>query len=95
MLEPSFGRSDVARILNVTTLTISNREKREQYPDPKRDLNGYRTYSLNDIFNLQLLTFQHIDTRPIISLMYDKGYSDPKACAQLIDSALARRKGAL
>lgn len=93
LVEPTFSRGDVAQILNVTPLTIANREKREQYPEPKRDLNGYRTYSLNDVFNLQLLTYKHIDTRPILSIMYDKGYLSPKESAQIIDIALDRRKG--
>jgi DNA-binding transcriptional MerR regulator len=92
-LEPVFSRGDVAKILNVTPLTIANRENRNQYPRPKRDLNNYRIYTLNDVFNLQLLTFQHIDTRPILSLLYDKGYHDAKETTQIVDRALARRKG--
>lgn len=93
--EPIFSRGDVARILNVTPLTIANRERRNQYPDPKRDLNNYRVYTLNDIFNLQLLTYDTVDTRPIISLLYDKGYQDAKELAQLIDVALSRRTNAV
>lgn len=91
--EPLFTRSDVARILNITPLTIANREKRKQYPDPKRDLNGYRIYSLNDVLNLQLTTYEHIDTRPIMSLLYDKGYRDMKHLGQVMEEALNRRKG--
>lgn len=91
--EPVFSRGDVAKILNVTPLTIANRERRQQYPDPKRDLNNYRVYTLNDIFNLQLLTFHAIDTRPILSLLYDKGYRDSKESTRMIENALARRKG--
>lgn len=93
--EPIFTRGDLARILNVTPLTIANRERRGQYPDPKRDLNNYRIYTLNDVFNLQLLTYEIIDSRPIISLLYDKGYRDMKQVAQLVDSALDRRVGAV
>lgn len=91
--EPIFTRGDVARILNVTPLTIANRERRGQYPGAKRDLNNYRIYTLNDVFNLQLLTYNAIDSRPVVSLLYDKGYKDPKRVAQIIDKALDRRVG--
>lgn len=89
--EPIFTRSEVAQILNVTTLTVSNREKNKKYPSPKRDMNNYRIYSLNDIFNLQLITYSHIDPKPIISILYDKGYDDIKALGQMIDAALSKR----
>lgn len=89
--EPSLTRSDVCQILNVTSLTIANREKRKQYPFPQRDLNGYRRYSLNDVFNLQLITYNQIDTKPILSVLYDKGFTDPKILGNLIDSALTAR----
>ena len=42
--EPIFTRSDLAQILNVSPLTIANREKSKKYPNPKRDLNKYRIY---------------------------------------------------
>jgi hypothetical protein len=89
--EPIFSRSEVAKILNITSLTISNREKFNKYPNPKRDLNNYRIYTINDIFNLQLITYSHIDPKPIISVLYDKGYSDTKELGKMIDSILARR----
>lgn len=89
--EPIFTRSEVAQILNVTSLTISNREKNKKYPQPKRDLNNYRVYSLNDVFNLQLITYNAIDPKPIISILYDKGYNDIKALGQMIDSVLSKR----
>ena len=89
--EPVFNRSEVAQILNVTTLTVSNREKNKKYPNPKRDLNNYRIYTLNDVFNLQLITYNHIDPKPIISILYDKGYNDIKALGQMIDTALSKR----
>jgi DNA-binding transcriptional MerR regulator len=57
---PSFNRSQVAKILNVSTLTIANREKDARYPDPRRDLNNYRIYTINDILNLQLITYNQI-----------------------------------
>lgn len=91
--EPIFTRSEVSQILNVTTLTVSNREKNKKYPLPRRDLNNYRIYTLNDVFNLQLITYSHIDPKPIISILYDKGYSDIKALGQMIDSALSKRIG--
>lgn len=90
-LEPIFTRSEVAHILNITTLTISNRERDKKYPQPKRDLNNYRVYSLNDIFNLQLITYSAIDPKPIISILYDKGYNDIKALGQMIDSILSKK----
>jgi len=90
--EPLLTRSDVAQVLNVTPLTIANREKRGQYPLPKRDLNEYRIYTLNEVFNLQLITYSVIDTKPILSILYDKGYTDPKYLSQLIDNTLSSRK---
>lgn len=92
-VEPIFTRGDVAKILNVTPLTIANREASKKYPEPKRDLNNYRLYTLNDIFNLQLITYGMLDPRPIISVLYDKGYRDNKELSKLIDTALSRRTG--
>ena len=91
VIEPIFNRSEIAKILNVSTLTISNREKNFKYPVPKRDLNNYRLYTLNDVFNLQLITYNHIDPKPIISIMYDKGFEDVRQLGKMIDSALSRR----
>lgn len=96
--EPLFTRGDVAKILNVTPLTIANREKSvngkpPKYPEPKRDLNNYRIYTLNDVLNLQLLTYSSIDTRPIMSVLYDKGWQDMKQVGQIMEQALSRRKG--
>lgn len=90
-VEPIFNRSDVAIILNVSSLTIANREKSKKYPEPKRDMNNYRIYTLNDIFNLQLITYNHIDPKPVISILYDKGYRDTKLLGEMIDSVLSRR----
>lgn len=90
-LNPTFTRSDVALILNITPLTVSNRENSGKYPQPKRDLNNYRIYTINDVFNLQLKTYQSIDPKPIISILYDKGYDDMKKLGQLIDNALSKR----
>jgi hypothetical protein len=89
--DPVFTRSEVAQILNVSTLTIANREKNNKYPEPKRDLNNYRIYSLNDIFNLQLITYNYIDPKPVISILYDKGYDDVKKLGAMIDNILSKR----
>lgn len=91
--QPTFTRSEVATVLNISTLTIANREKHKKYPPPKRDLNNYRIYTLNDVLNLQLITFNHIDPKPIISVLYDKGYRDTKYLAQIIDEAISSRVG--
>jgi hypothetical protein len=90
---PSFNRSEVANILNVSTLTVANREKNKRYPQPKRDLNNYRIYTINDVLNLQLITYNHIDPKPIISVLYDKGYKDTKFLSEIIDEALSNRVG--
>lgn len=90
---PSFNRSEVAKILNVSTLTIANREKNKRYPSPKRDLNNYRLYSINDVLNLQLITYNHIDPKPIVSVLYDKGYRDTKLLSEIIDEAMSNRVG--
>lgn len=97
-VDPIFTRGEVARILNVTPLTIANREKSREgkpakYPEPKRDLNNYRIYNLNDVLNLQLLTFSSIDTRPIMTLLYDKGYRDMRQLGQMMEQAMSRRRG--
>ena len=89
--EPIFTRSELAHILNVSPLTIANREKSKKYPNPKRDLNKYRIYTLNDVLNLQLLTYSYIDPEPIISILYDKGYKDSKVLGEMIDQALSKR----
>jgi len=91
---PSFNRSEVAKILNVSTLTVANREKSLRYPNPKRDLNNYRIYTINDVLNLQLITYNMIDPKPIISVLYDKGYKDTKLLAEIIDEAMSNRVGA-
>jgi Holliday junction resolvase RusA-like endonuclease len=89
--QPAFNRSEVAKILNVSTLTIANREKNKKYPNPRRDLNNYRIYTINDVLNLQLITYNHVDPKPIISVLYDKGYKDTKYLGQIIDEALSNR----
>ena len=90
---PIFSRGEVAKILNVTPLTIANREKDEKYPEAKRDLNNYRIYTLNDVLNLQLLTYKTLDPRPIISVLYDKGYRNERELGKIIDIALSKKVG--
>jgi len=94
MTEPVFTRSEIAEILNVSTLTIANREKNKKYPEPKRDMNNYRIYSLNDVFNLQLITYNHINPKPVISILFDKEYKDSKLLGEMIDNVLSRRSNA-
>jgi hypothetical protein len=78
---------------------VANREKPRpdgspgKYPEEKRDLNNYRIYTLNDVLNLQHLTYGSLDTRPILSVLYDKGYRDHRQVGQLIEQAVSRRKG--
>ena len=72
-------------------MTIAIREKNKKYPDPRRDLNNYRIYTINDVLNLQLVTYSHIDPKPIVSVLYDKGYKDTKYLGQIIDEALSNR----
>lgn len=93
--EPKFSRKDVSNILNVTTLTIANREKAGKYPPPKRDLNNYRVYSLKDVINLQRLTYGMVDNRPIVSVLFDKGFKDMKEVSKMLDAVEQGVKGTL
>jgi hypothetical protein len=93
MSEPIFSRGEVAKILGVTPITIANREKNTKYPPADRDLNNYRIYTLADILNLQLLTFSKIDGAPVVSILYDKGYTNVKDVVRLVDEAISKRKG--
>lgn len=54
-------------------------------------MNSYRIYTLNDIFNLQLITYNLIDPKPVISILYDKGYRDTKFLGEMIDIVISRR----
>lgn len=95
--EPLFTRGEVAKILNCSPLTISNREKPDEdgnskYPQPRRDLNNYRIYNINEVMTLQIITFGKIDTRPIMSVMYDKGWTDASQAAKLVEKYLNARR---
>ena len=82
-----FSRSDVAKVLNVAPLTIFNREKKGRYPAPSRSPSNYRIYTLRDIFHLQMLTYNQVYLAPILSLLWDKGYTDAKALESFISKA--------
>lgn len=83
----TFTKKDVALILNCQSLTISNREKNGKYPNPTRNkANNYRIYTLADIFLLQMITYQHIILPPIMSLLYDKGYTDAALIEKILNS---------
>jgi hypothetical protein len=91
-VEPVFTRGDLAKILNVSTLTVANREKSGKYPPPRRDLNNFRIYNLSEIFNLQIITYGAVDPSSIISVLWDKGYRNKKDLARVIDNALSKKK---
>lgn len=93
MQEPKLTRKDVSKILGITPLTISNREKSGKYPPPNRDLNQYRTYSLRDVIALQRITYGQVNYNPIISVLFDKGYKDMKEVGKLIDSIDSMLRG--
>lgn len=90
-LNPTFKRNEVAQILGVTRLTISNREKKKLYPIPQRDLNGYRIYSLDDVLNLQLISFGRVNPKPIFEILFEKGYDDPQEASRIVSEALKKR----
>ena len=73
---PVFTRTQVAKLLNCTPLTIANREKKNIYPDPKRSpTSNHRYYTLQDAFLLQYLTFKQINLSSVASLLWDMGYT--------------------
>lgn len=84
----TFTRSSVARILNCSVLTISNREKRGEYPSPLRGQNNYRYYTLDDIFHLQMLTYGKLYVRPLLAELWDKGFKDPVEADKLVTAAM-------
>lgn len=73
---PTFTRTQVAKLLNCTQLTIANREKKHIYPDPKRSsTSNHRIYTLQDAFLMQYITFKQINLSAVASLLWDKGYT--------------------
>lgn len=88
MLKPEFSRGQLASILGINTQTIANREKSGKYPEPKRDVNDFRYYTLEDVFAIQLISFNAINPAPILEVMYDIGYRDQKAMTQILDETL-------
>jgi DNA-binding transcriptional MerR regulator len=88
---PIFLRGEVAAILDVKPLTIYNRELRKQYPPAKRDLNNYRIYTLEDVIQLQLLTFGQCDPKRIFEVLYDKGYTDVKSVTAMVAEVLNKK----
>lgn len=91
MTTPTFSRNELANILGVTVQTIANREKRKEYPTPKRQINKYRYYEIDDVLLLQMITFSKYDPMAIAEALYEKGYKDTKIVANMIDKALSRR----
>lgn len=87
---PVFTRGEVADILQVSTMTIYNREKRGIYPKPSRDLNGYRVYSVEDVLLLQVISRSKIEPKLIASKLHDKGYYDTKIVENILDSAIKK-----
>jgi DNA-binding transcriptional MerR regulator len=82
-------RSDVAKILNCSSLTIANREKSGKYPMPLRNTgNGYRCYGLADIFELQVITYGHVAVAPILTIGYDRGFTDVQSLNDQVTKAL-------
>ncbi len=73
---PKFTRSHLAKMLNCSTLTIRNREASGKYPVPDRQDNGYRVYDIASVFELQMITHNKIAIAPIISILFDMGYTD-------------------
>ena len=74
---PTFTRTQMAKLLNCTPLTISNREKKNQYPDPKRSpTSNHRFYTIQDAFLLQYITYRQINISSVAALLWDMGYTD-------------------
>jgi hypothetical protein len=89
---PRFTRSEVAKILNCSSLTIYNREKSGKYPQPSRTNSNYRLYSLNDLFTLQKITYGQIYLSSIFSLLWDKGYTDVSSLEKYLNDALDKHQ---
>jgi DNA-binding transcriptional MerR regulator len=85
---PTFTRTEVAQLLNCSPLTISNREKKQIYPEPKRHpTSHHRIYYFQDVLNLQYITNnKQLNISSITSLLWDKGYTNSKLLLPCIQS---------
>lgn len=84
---PLFYRYDVAKILNCTPLTISNREKSKTYPEPTRNSSNYRIYTIEDILELQYITYKRTYLSPIVAFLWDEGYTDVREVETMVNAA--------
>ncbi len=75
-MTPVFSRTEVAALLKCSNLTIANRERRGKYPEPIRNSINHRVYSLANVFNLMFIEEGKIYIKPIIGVLYLKGYTD-------------------
>ena len=85
---PYFSRSDVAKILNCSVLTIRNQESKGNFPAPQRAANNYRIYTISDVINLQYIYLKSHNFNAILSILWDKGYTDPDQCRNWIVAAI-------
>lgn len=89
-LPPTFTRTELAKLLNCTPLTIANREKKNQYPEPKRSsTSNHRLYTIQDVFILQYLTNNQINLSSVASLLWDKGYKRSNNVLPCLESEVA------
>lgn len=85
---PYLTRSDVAKILNCSPLTIANQEEKKRFPEPKRAANNYRIYTLADVIRLQKIYHKALNFNAILSILWDKGYKDPELHRQWLAAAM-------
>jgi hypothetical protein len=85
---PYFSRSDVAKILNCSVLTIRNQESKGNFPEPQRAANNYRIYNIADVINLQYIYLKAHNFNAILSILWDKGYTDADQCRNWIVAAI-------
>lgn len=85
---PYFNRTDVARILNCSVLTIRNQEKAHRFPEPRRSSNNYRIYTLADVIRLQVIYHNSPNFNAILSILWDKGWQNAEACQSWLNAAM-------
>jgi DNA-binding transcriptional MerR regulator len=93
---PYFSRSDVAKILNCSVLTVRNQESKGSFPEPQRAANNYRIYTIADVINLQFIYHKAYNFNAILSILWDKGYTDADQCRVWVVAAMeehAKRSG--